>query len=171
LPLLVRSIRFFTFHIFVKYACEFLESTTVDVFCFAYFFLSRVCTNSPTWTENILSLEDLPDSILEKLKCIHNVLTKAQNIPTGFTLDFLLGSFMRNADMLKFVRNAVLLCLTVFPRNHILEEAVLICEELYVTKMNSSNCLVTPCRTLAKSLLKSDRKVLIPLSLFSRLCL
>ncbi|WJX71933.1 hypothetical protein P8452_55870 [Trifolium repens] len=127
-----------------------------------------VCTNSPTWTENILSLEDLPDSILEKLKCIHNVLTKAQNIPTGFTLDFLLGSFMRNADMLKFVRNAVLLCLTVFPRNHILEEAVLICEELYVTKMNSSNCLVTPCRALAKSLLKSDRKDVLLCGVYAR---
>jgi len=47
--------------------------------------------------------------------------------------------------------NAVLLCLTVFPRNHILEEAVLICEELYVTKMNSFNRVVTPCRALAKS--------------------
>lgn len=103
--------------------------------------------------------------MLEKLKCIHKVLTKAQNSPTGFTFEFLSGSSMRNADIMKFVRNAVLLCLTVFPRNHILEEAVLICEELYVTKMNSANCMVTPCRALAKSLLKSDRQVLIFLSL------
>lgn len=103
--------------------------------------------------------------MLEKLKCIHKVLTKAQNSPTGFTFEFLSGSSMRNADIMKFVRNAVLLCLTVFPRNHILEEAVLICEELYVTKMKSSNCMVTPCRALAKSLLKSDRQVLIFLSL------
>ncbi|KAK7317809.1 hypothetical protein RJT34_02357 [Clitoria ternatea] len=42
--------------------------------------------------------------------------------------------------------------------NSLLEEAVLISEELYVSKMNSSNCMVTPCRALAKSLVKSDRK-------------
>ncbi|AES86890.2 putative siRNA-mediated silencing protein NRDE-2 [Medicago truncatula] len=125
-------------------------------------------TNSPTWTENTLSLEDLPDSMLEKLKCIHNVLTKAQSIPTSFTLDFLLGSSMRNADMMKFVRNAVLLCLTVFPRNHVLEEAVLICEELFVTKMNSSNRGVTPCRALAKSLLKSDRQDVLLCGVYAR---
>ncbi|KAK7317991.1 hypothetical protein RJT34_02676 [Clitoria ternatea] len=41
--------------------------------------------------------------------------------------------------------------------NSLLEEVVLISEELYVSKMNSSNCMVTPCRALAKSLLKSDR--------------
>lgn len=121
----------------------------------------RFCTNSSTWTENTLSLEDLPDSMLEKLKCIHKVLTKDQNSPTGFIFELLSDSFTRNADIMKFVRNAVLLCLTVFPRNHILEEAVLICEELYATKMNSFNCVVTPCRTLAKSLLKSDRQVFI----------
>ncbi|XP_058722605.1 uncharacterized protein LOC131594475 isoform X2 [Vicia villosa] len=126
------------------------------------------CTNSPTWTENTLSLEDLPDFMLEKLKCIHNILTKAQNIPTGFTFDSLLGSFTMNGDMMKFVRNAVLLCLTVFPRNHILEEAVLICEELYVTKMSSSTCSVTPCRALAKSLLKSDRQDVLLCGVYAR---
>ena len=127
----------------------------------------RISSNSPTWTENVLSLEDLPDSMLEKLKSIHEVLTKTKSSPTGFSFEFLSGSISRNADMMKFLRNAVLLCLTVFPRNHILEEAVLISEELYVTKINSSNCMVTPCRALAKSLLKSDRQVLIllPLSL------
>ncbi|KAK7293083.1 hypothetical protein RJT34_15944 [Clitoria ternatea] len=41
--------------------------------------------------------------------------------------------------------------------NSLLEEAVLISEELYVSKMISANCMVTPCRALAKSLLKSDR--------------
>ncbi|XP_004515233.1 uncharacterized protein [Cicer arietinum] len=126
------------------------------------------CTNSPTWTENMLSLEDLPDSMLENLKSIHEVLTKGQNIPTGFTVDFLLGNFRRNADVMKFVRNAVLLCLTVFPRNHILEEAVLISEELYVTKLNSSNCVVTPCRALAKSLLKSDRQDVLLCGVYAR---
>ena len=66
--------------------------------------------------------------------------------------------------MLKFLRNALLLCLIIFPRNYILEEAVLIAEELYNTKTNPSTCLVTPCRSLAKSLLKGDRQVLILLS-------
>lgn len=103
--------------------------------------------------------------MLEKLKCIHEVLTRTQSSPTGFSFEFLSGSFSKNADMMKFLRNAVLLCLSVFPRNYILEEAVLISEELYVTKMNSSNCMVTPCRALAKSLLKGDRQVLIVLSL------
>ncbi|XP_057446756.1 uncharacterized protein LOC130738675 isoform X2 [Lotus japonicus] len=116
------------------------------------------CSNSPSWTENVLSMEDLPDSMLEKLKCIHEVLTKTKNSPAGFNFEFPSGSLSSNADIMKFVRNAVLLCLTVFPRNHILEEAVLISEELYVTKMNSSNCMATPCRALAKSLLKSDRQ-------------
>lgn len=110
---------------------------------------------------SVRSLENLPDSMLEKLKRIHEVLTKTQNTPTGFSIEFLSNSFSRNADIMKFIRNAVLLCLTVFPRNYMLEEAVLISEELYVTKMNSSNSMVTPCRSLAKSLLKNDRQVLI----------
>ncbi|TKY44864.1 NRDE protein [Spatholobus suberectus] len=127
-----------------------------------------LCSNSPTWADNILSLEDLPDSMLEKLKCIHEVLTKTQNSPTGFSFEFLSGNFSRNADIMKFIRNAVLLCLTVFPRNYMLEEAVLISEELYVTKMNSSNCMVTPCQALAKSLLKSDRKDILLCGVYAR---
>ncbi|XP_061356034.1 uncharacterized protein LOC133300491 isoform X2 [Gastrolobium bilobum] len=126
------------------------------------------CSNCPTWTENVIGLEDLPDSMLEKLKFIHEVLTKTQNSHTGFSFEFLSGSFSRNADIMKFIRNAVLLCLTVFPRNHILEEAVLISEELYVTKMNSSNCMVTPCRALAKSLLKSDRQDVLLCGVYAR---
>ncbi|XP_027358649.1 protein NRDE2 homolog isoform X2 [Abrus precatorius] len=126
------------------------------------------CSNSPTWAENILSLEDLPDSMLDKLKWIHGVLTKTQNSPTGSSFEFLSGSFSRNADIMKFIRNAVLLCLTVFPRNYILEEAVLISEELYVTNMNSSNCVVAPCQALAKSLLKSDRQDVLLCGVYAR---
>ncbi|KAH1234049.1 Protein NRDE2 [Glycine max] len=125
------------------------------------------CSNSPTWADNILSLEDLPDSMLEKLKCIHEVLTKTQNSPTGYSFEYLSGSFSRNADFMKFIQNAVLLCLTVFPRNYMLEEAVLISEELYVTKMNSSG-MVTPCRSLAKSLLKSDRQDVLLCGVYAR---
>ncbi|XP_029129968.1 protein NRDE2 homolog isoform X2 [Cajanus cajan] len=126
------------------------------------------CSNSPTWADNILSLESMPDFMLEKLKCIHEVLTKTQNNPTGFSFQFLSGSFSRNADIMKFIRNAVLLCLTIFPRNYMLEEAVLISEELYATKMNSSNCKVTPCRALAKSLLKSDRQDVLLCGVYAR---
>ncbi|KAH1207217.1 Protein NRDE2 [Glycine max] len=126
------------------------------------------CSNSPTRADNILSLEDLPDSMLEKLKCIHEVLTKQQNSLAGFSFEFLSGSLSRNADIMKFIRNAVLLCLTVFPRNYMLEEAVLISEELYVTKMNSSNGMITPCRSLAKSLLKSDRQDLLLCGVYAR---
>ncbi|XP_052722907.1 uncharacterized protein LOC108345693 isoform X3 [Vigna angularis] len=126
------------------------------------------CSNSPTMAYSIRSLENLPDSMLEKLKRIHEVLTKTQNTPTGFSFEFLSDSFSRNADIMKFIRNAVLLCLTVFPRNYMLEEAVLIFEELYVTKMNSSNSMVTPCRSLAKSLLKSDRQDLLLCGVYAR---
>lgn len=68
--------------------------------------------------------------------------------------------------MMKFLRNAILLCLTAFPHNYILEEAALVAEELYVTKMNSCSCSVTPCRALAKSLLKNDRQVVNVFILF-----
>lgn len=61
--------------------------------------------------------------------------------------------------MMKFLRNAILQCLAAFPRNYILEEAALIAEELSVTEMNCCSCSVTPCRALAKGLLKSDRQV------------
>ncbi|XP_019430339.1 PREDICTED: protein NRDE2 homolog isoform X1 [Lupinus angustifolius] len=117
-----------------------------------------ICSNSSSWTENVLGLEDLPDSMLEKLKCLHEVLTRTQSSPIGFSFEFISGSLSKNAGMMKFLRNVVLLCLPVFARNYVLEEAVLISEELYVTKMNSSNLMVTPCRALAKSLLKSDRQ-------------
>lgn len=62
---------------------------------------------------------------------------------------------------MKFLRNAILLCLKVFPQNYILEEAALVSEELSNTKMNSTSCSVTPCRALAKTLLKNNRQVYV----------
>ncbi|KAI9087387.1 hypothetical protein K1719_030707 [Acacia pycnantha] len=113
------------------------------VFQFIDFFGGKIsqliCSNSPSWGETSLSMEDLPDSISEK-----------------------------SADMLKFLQNALLLCLTIFPRNYILEEAVLVAEELYNTKTNPSSCLVTPCRALAKSLLKSDRQDVLLCGVYAR---
>lgn len=65
---------------------------------------------------------------------------------------------------MKFLRNAVLLCLTAFPRNHILEEAALVAEDFSVTKMDST----TPCRVLAKSLLKNDRQDVLLCGVYAR---
>ncbi|EEF34680.1 nuclear exosome regulator NRDE2 isoform X2 [Ricinus communis] len=105
----------------------------------------KICTNSSSWSDKILSLEVLPDSMIQSLAL------------TGNALVFLLGNSneeSKRRDIMKFLRNAILLCLTAFPRNYILEEAALIAEELSATRMDSS----TPCRSLAKSLLKSDRQ-------------
>ncbi|GMN70975.1 hypothetical protein TIFTF001_052600 [Ficus carica] len=48
-----------------------------------------------------------------------------------------------------------------------LEEAALVAEELSVTKMNSDSS-VTPCRTLAKRLLKADRQDLLLCGVYAR---
>ena len=101
--------------------------------------------------------------ILSTLRRVHDALTKAQSSLNSFSLEELLGStndISKRTDMMKFLRNATLLCLTAFPRNYILEEAALVAEELSATKMNSSRSSDTPCRVLAKRLLKSDRQVL-----------
>lgn len=150
-----------------------------SVFCFLYvliyilinqwhsvFSSTSICTNSSSWIEKILSLEALPDSILLPLKGVHDSSTKTQN-----SLEELLGSttdISKRIDMMKFIRNATLLFLTAFPRNYILEEAALVAEELSVMKMNSCSSSDTPCRALAKSLLKSDRQVfIVPLRLLA----
>ncbi|XP_037495827.1 nuclear exosome regulator NRDE2 [Jatropha curcas] len=114
-----------------------------------------ICTNNLSWTEKIFSLEVLPDSIAQNLSL------------TGNGLVFLLGNTGDNSkrvDVMKFVRNAILLCLTAFPRNHILEEAALVAEELSNARMDSS----TPCRTLAKSLLKNDRQDLLLCGVYAK---
>lgn len=122
--------------------------------------LSRVCTNSSSWTEKILSLEGLPDCIWQNMRRLSDDFTKSQSKSGGFSFEFLLDSargISQRTEMMKFLRNAALLCLTAFPRNHILEEAALLTEELFVTKMNSSSCSSAPCQSLAKRLLKCDR--------------
>lgn len=101
--------------------------------------------------------------ILSTLRRVHDALTEAQSSLSCFSLEELLGStndISKRTDMMKFLRNATLLCLTAFPRNYILEEAALVAEELSATKINSSHSSDTPCRVLAKHLLKSDRQVL-----------
>ena len=136
----------------------------VFFFFFLFFPLSRICTNSSNWNENVLTLEALPDFLSENLRKIDNVQTEMQTTSSVFSLDILSGStndISRRTGMMKFLRNAILQCLIAFPRNYILEEAALVAEELSVTEMNSCGCSVTPCRALAKELLKSDRQVFL----------
>ncbi|EOA29757.1 hypothetical protein CARUB_v10012846mg [Capsella rubella] len=120
-------------------------------------------SNSLSWSEKISSLETLSDSMLENLRSVHECLSKSDST-NGFSLGSLLGGscdISMRTEMMKFLRNAILLCLNVFPRNYILEEAVLVAEELFVTNMNTCDAATTPCQALAKRLLKSDRQDLL----------
>ncbi|KAJ4959907.1 hypothetical protein NE237_019817 [Protea cynaroides] len=128
-------------------------------------------TNSSSWIENNISLEALPDSILEDLRKIHEVVDRSDSSSSNFSLESLLGSstdVSRRTSMMKFLRNAILLCLTAFPRNHIMEEAALAAEELFITRMNSCTCPVTPSRSLAKTLLKNDRQDILLCGVYAR---
>ncbi|GLU18411.1 hypothetical protein SLE2022_347150 [Rubroshorea leprosula] len=128
------------------------------------------CTNSSSWTEKILSLEVLPDYISQNLTSSSDDCTKEQYSSISSSLTFLLdrANDISRTEMMKFLRNAILLGLTAFPRNYILEEAALIVEELFVTKMNSSSCSVAPCQSLAKRLLKGDRQDLLLCGVYAR---
>ncbi|KAE8678347.1 hypothetical protein F3Y22_tig00111427pilonHSYRG00550 [Hibiscus syriacus] len=132
---------------------------------------SWVCTNSSSWTEKILSLEGIPDCIWQNMRRLLDDLNKLQSKPGEFSLEFLLDSargILQRTEMMKFLRNAVLLCLTAFPRNYILEEAALLAEELLVTRMNSSSCSGAPSQSLAKRLLKCDRQDLLLCGIYAR---
>ncbi|KAL6962786.1 hypothetical protein U1Q18_037745 [Sarracenia purpurea var. burkii] len=145
------------------------------VFQFIDFFGGRIskwtCTNGSSWTESTLSLVALPDSLLDNLRRVHDVITKTEGRPSSFSFEFLLdgsNDISRRTDMMKFIRNATLLFLTAFPRNYILEEATLVAEELLNTKMGSCSCSVTPCRALAKSLVKSNRQDVLLCGVYAR---
>ncbi|XP_059641938.1 uncharacterized protein LOC132283914 isoform X2 [Cornus florida] len=129
------------------------------------------CTNSSSWAEKILSLEVLPDSVLDDLRKVHDVLVKAESSPSSFSLEFLLGSsndISMRTNMMKFLCNAALLCITAFPRNYILEEAALVAEELSNTRMNSCKSSTTPCLALAKRLLKTNRQDVLLCGVYAR---
>lgn len=135
-----------------------------------FFILCRTCSNSSSWVENTMCLEALTDSLVGNLRKVHDVVKKTETSPSNCSFEFLLGSsndISMRTDMMKFLRNATLLSLTAFPRNYILEEAALVAEELLNTKMDTCSITVTPCRALAKSLVKSNRQVLLCLSFFS----
>ncbi|PKI53451.1 hypothetical protein CRG98_026141, partial [Punica granatum] len=131
-----------------------------------------VCTNSSSWMEKILSLEAFPENISQHLRSVHDILAKAEICSNGHnSLEFLLSGenkLHQRTNMMTFLRNAALLCLNVFPRNYNLEEAVLIAEELSVTETNSSSNSATPCRVLAKSLLKKDRQDVLLCGVYAR---
>ncbi|KAH0976100.1 hypothetical protein GBA52_017999 [Prunus armeniaca] len=130
-----------------------------------------ISTNSSTWAEKVLSFEALPDSMLQTLRRVHNFLSKTQGSSSNFSLESLLGTsndIYRRTDLMKFLRNATLLCLSVFPRNFVLEDAALVAEELSVMNSNPSSCSVTPCRALAKFLLKSDRQDVLLCGVYAR---
>ncbi|KAK4750974.1 hypothetical protein SAY87_004456 [Trapa incisa] len=121
-----------------------------------------LCSNSSCWMEKILSLETFPDGISQNLTSVYNALVKLEASSNDYcNMKSLLGddnNISQRTSMMTFLRNAILLFLNAFPRNHFLEEAALIAEELSVTKMGSSSHSITPCRVLAKSLLKNDRQ-------------
>lgn len=150
---------------------EYLFSITTDevrlllVYQFIDFFGGRIpqwsSTNSSNWTEGTLLMESLPDSMLDDLRKVEKILKKTDTDQSGYSLEHVLSSFDNinmKSEMMKFVRNVTLQCLNVFPHDHILKEAALVAEELYNTRMNSCRVAITPCRTLAKSLLKSNRQ-------------
>ncbi|XP_042399525.1 nuclear exosome regulator NRDE2-like isoform X1 [Zingiber officinale] len=119
-------------------------------------------TNKSTWIERILSLEAVPHAILDDLRIIFQLVNKQQD-SSHFMLETLLShtSTSSKANMMKFLRNAILLCLDVLPRNHMLQEALLFAEEFFRSNMNSSTRSINPSRALAKSLLKKDRQDLL----------
>ncbi|KAG6498104.1 hypothetical protein ZIOFF_046013 [Zingiber officinale] len=130
----------------------------IEIYLYFYSML-RTNTNKSTWIERILSLEAVPHAILDDLRIIFQLVNKQQD-SSHFMLETLLShtSTSSKANMMKFLRNAILLCLDVLPRNHMLQEALLFAEEFFRSNMNSSTRSINPSRALAKSLLKKDRQ-------------
>ncbi|CAA0818108.1 Unknown protein [Striga hermonthica] len=120
------------------------------------------CTNSSSWVQKTLGLDSLSCSLVEDLREMHEFLTSKLENPRSVSLELLLNNNSDDTNMksgmMRFLRNAILLCLKAFPRNYILERAALVAEELTNTRMNTTSCSVTPCRALAKTLLKNNRQ-------------
>ncbi|CAA6664727.1 unnamed protein product [Spirodela intermedia] len=115
------------------------------------------CTNSASWIEDTLSLDTTPTSILNVLGDAPWVASEPDSDSIHYSLKLLLDSeadILRKGEIMKFLRNGILLCTNSFPRNYILEEALLLAEELSMTQANCSTSSDTPSRPLAKRLLK-----------------
>ncbi|KAF8730247.1 hypothetical protein HU200_017225 [Digitaria exilis] len=126
-------------------------------------------TNSSSWLDRILSLEMITDDILEDLSAVSDIINKNQDSYSS-KFESLLGSMhdlSQRPGLVKFLRNAILLSLDVFPRNHVLEEAVLVTTEMYTGKENSISTTNTS-RALAKNLLKKDRQDFLLCGIYGR---
>ncbi|XP_025808486.1 protein NRDE2 homolog isoform X3 [Panicum hallii] len=126
-------------------------------------------TNSSSWLDRILSLEMISDDILEDLSAVSDIVNKNQD-SYSCKLESLLGSMhdlSQRPGLVKFLRNAILLLLDVFPRNHVLEEAILVTTEMYTAQENSSSTANTS-RALAKNLLKKDRQDFLLCGIYGR---
>lgn len=135
------------------------------IISFLFFMTSRCCTNASSWLDKILSLQAVPGQIFEDLRIVKDS-TELMSILSSSS------DFRRDVAMVKFLKKSILLCLEVFPRNHILEKSLLALEESLPTTHNSSD-LVNPSRALAKSLLKKDRQVyddFMSCNFFSLIC-
>lgn len=150
---------------------EYLFSITTDevrlslVYQFIDFFGGRISqwssTNSPSCAEGTLMMESLSDSMLDDLRKVQEMLRKTDGCHSSYSVEDILSSsdnINMRSEMMKFVRNVTLQCLNAFPHDHILKEVALVAEELSNTRMNSCSSAITPCRTLAKSLIKSNRQ-------------
>ncbi|KAL5208468.1 hypothetical protein ABZP36_032903 [Zizania latifolia] len=128
-------------------------------------------TNSSSWIDRILSLEMITDDILEDLNIVSNLLDKNQNSVNN-KLVSLLGithDFSQRSGIAKFLKSAILLFLDVFPRNHILEEAVLVTTQIHMVQEKSVSTPANASRALAKNLLKKDRQDLLLCGIYGRI--
>ncbi|EPS73922.1 hypothetical protein M569_00833, partial [Genlisea aurea] len=151
------------------------EARSSLVFQFTDFFEGRMtqwtCTNSSNWVEKTLGMESFPHSLMEDVKKVHDALVRKLDDSSNVDFEILLNrseDMSSRRNMMKFIRNALLLCLDAFPRNHILEEGVLVAEELSNTKMDSTSSSATPCRALAKKLLKNNRQDVLLCGVYAR---
>ncbi|CAA7401326.1 unnamed protein product [Spirodela intermedia] len=129
------------------------------------------CTNSASWIEDTLSLDTTPTSILNVLGDAPWVASEPDSDSIHYSLKLLLDSeadILRKGEIMKFLRNGILLCTNSFPRNYILEEALLLAEELSMTQANCSTSSDTPSRPLAKRLLKNDRQDLLLCGVYAK---
>ncbi|TVU28721.1 hypothetical protein EJB05_20251 [Eragrostis curvula] len=127
-------------------------------------------TNSSSWLDRILSLEMITNDILEDLGTVSDLLNKDQG-SSRYKLESLIGSMhdlSQRPGLVKFLRNAILLFLDVFPRNHILEEALLITTQMYTGQENSVATPSNASRALAKNLLKKDRQDFLLCGIYAR---
>ncbi|KAM0927264.1 hypothetical protein ACQ4PT_002987 [Festuca glaucescens] len=128
-------------------------------------------SNSSSWLDRIMSLEMISNDILEDISTVSDLVNKTQN-SSHYRLESLLGSMhdlSQRPGLVKFLQNAILLSLDVFPRNHILEEAALVTTEMYTTQKNTLSAPAKPSRTLAKTLLKKDRQDLLLFGIYGRI--